>query len=173
MSENPLAKQLHFVRRHYANWLNDILSVTLILNTTAAWSNSLGYRGDNATGYLCWGLHTELEASRYRYWLLALRPAHRVRSSALTRWQVSGFKKFKVPVHCWHPLQLLINLKFRLALYRLSGYWSTALQAWRSQARFPTGPLRFLTDLIVPAVLWRWRRLSLEQKCVPRIFPGQ
>ena len=35
------------------------------------------------------------------------------------------------------------------------------LQTERSQNRFPMGLLEFFIDLILPAVLWSWSRLSL------------
>jgi hypothetical protein len=52
------------------------------------------------------------------------------------------------------------------------GGWGPVLQAGRSPIRFPTRSLDFSTDLIFPAALWLWSRLSLEQKWVPGIFLG-
>jgi hypothetical protein len=39
--------------------------------------------------------------------------------------------------------------------------WGTALQAGRSQVRFPTGSLEFFIGIILPAAPWHWGRLSL------------
>jgi hypothetical protein len=39
--------------------------------------------------------------------------------------------------------------------------WGTMLQAGRSRIRFPLRSLDFLVDLILPAALWPWVRLSL------------
>jgi hypothetical protein len=39
--------------------------------------------------------------------------------------------------------------------------WGTALQAGRSQIWFLMGSFGFLIDLIHPAALWPWDRLSL------------
>jgi len=48
----------------------------------------------------------------------------------------------------------------------------TALHAGRSWVRFPLVSLEFFIDIILPAALWPWGRLSLRQKSVPGIFPG-
>jgi hypothetical protein len=39
--------------------------------------------------------------------------------------------------------------------------WGTALQAGKSRFRFPMVSLEFLVDIILPAALWNWCRLSL------------
>jgi hypothetical protein len=39
--------------------------------------------------------------------------------------------------------------------------WGSALQVGRSQVRFPIMSLEFFIDIILPAALWPWGRLSL------------
>jgi hypothetical protein len=39
--------------------------------------------------------------------------------------------------------------------------WGTALQPGRSRVRFPMVSLEFFIDIILPAELWPWGRLSL------------
>jgi hypothetical protein len=46
------------------------------------------------------------------------------------------------------------------------------LQTGRSRFRFPMLSMDFFIGIILPAVLWPWGRLSLQQNCVPGIFPG-
>jgi hypothetical protein len=50
--------------------------------------------------------------------------------------------------------------------------WGTALQTGRSRVRFPVVSLDFLIGIILPAAIWPWGQLNLQQNWVPGIFPG-
>ena len=58
------------------------------------------------------------------------------------------FKYGQLPVLIWGARRSAVGL-------------GTALQAGRSRVRFPMVSLEFFTDIILPAALWPWGRLSL------------
>jgi hypothetical protein len=71
-----------------------------------------------------------------------------------------------VGVDSCHVSDELVAAIFTLAeLWRCVNYldanFCNALQAGRSRVRFPMVPLEFSIDLILPAALWPWGRLSL------------
>jgi hypothetical protein len=74
-------------------------------------------------------------------------------------------------------LSEFIHLDFwpELSSWRARGIivgWDTMIQTGKPRIRFPMWSLHFSIDVIFPAALWPWDRLSLLQKWVPGIFLG-
>ena len=75
-------------------------------------------------------------------------------------------------IYCTYTRETL-NLVFYMTgrdILRHSWLRNCALQARRSRVRFSMVSLEFFFYLILPAALWYWGRLSLQQKWVPGIF---
>jgi hypothetical protein len=71
----------------------------------------------------------------------------------------------------FHAAYLYVRYNFYGAC-RSAVRWGTTLQDGRSQVRILMVSLEFFDNLILPAALWPWGRLSLWQKWVPGIFTG-
>jgi hypothetical protein len=74
---------------------------------------------------------------------------------------------YTVSVNLHSPLQITaVYINLPIHFFTLGAHGSvvgsgTMLQAGRSRVRFPMRSLDFLIDLIFPAALWPWGRLSL------------
>jgi hypothetical protein len=69
----------------------------------------------------------------------------------------------------------IIRIKFHLTTYTQGACgsavgWGTMLLAGRLWVQFPMRLLEFSIDVILPAALWPWGRLTLQQIWVPEIF---
>jgi hypothetical protein len=82
-------------------------------------------------------------------------------------WCGEGWRRLPGPTvfEKWRLLNTVRGTQWR-------SVWGTALQTVRAWDRFPMVSLEFFIDIILPAALWSWGRLSLQQKWVPGIFPG-
>ena len=74
------------------------------------------------------------------------------------------------PVLC--PLSFSVSFAMLFTVSFTAHTLSPALQAGRSRVRFQMVSLEFFIAIILPAALWFWSRLSLQQKWLPGIFPG-
>jgi len=80
-------------------------------------------------------------------------------SSILSRWPS---QLILCPFIHFTIISPLLNYRWLLCNKRSGAVaWSTALQDGRSQVRFPMVSLEFFIDIILPAALWPWGRLSL------------
>jgi len=82
--------------------------------------------------------------------------------------KIWNFKNYCCTVNCEASIKLFVIFASRYECAAIN----CLHRPWDIYVRFPIAPLELFIDLILPAALWSWGRLSPQQTWVPWIFCG-
>jgi len=82
--------------------------------------------------------------------------------------KIWNFRNDCCTIKCEAPIKLFVIFASRYECAAIN----CLHRPWDIYVRFPIAPLELFIDLILPAALWSWGRLSTQQTWVPWIFPG-
>jgi hypothetical protein len=138
--DTPEVTEYHFSFSHY-------LHLLLVQETWRAWMLAWHLH------FLLWNMPVRCTWQAYNFKIFLFKSCQSLMDTVfIILWLLYLFSKFP-----WRNMCLYVCCRARGSLVG----WGTMLQSGRSRVQFPMRSLDFLTDLILPAALKPWGRLSL------------